>query len=269
MPEASLAERIRRYALDHYVEPARLAQERTVTIRAGDVHRNLGLTSRVPAVCSALASTLFQRLAGVTLTERSGPIQSTTTLFRYRVEPRAGNVVPRRAGTAAQSRLRTAKPPGPAASRVDSAEAVDASAVGRRLFLVSCVKTKLARPAKAKDLYVSDWFRKARAYVEREGGAWRILSAKYGLVDPEDVVRPYEKTLITMRKVERSTWAGNVLEALEPCIADADTVVFLAGERYREFLEPALRSRGVALDVPMRGLSQGRQLAWLGARLRG
>ncbi len=247
MPEASLAERIRRYALDHYVEPARLAQERTVTIRAGDVHRNLGLTCRVPAVCSALAS----------------------TLFRYRVEPRAGNVVPRRAGTAAQSRLRTAKPPGPAASRVDSAEAVDASAVGRRLFLVSCVKTKLPQPAKAKDLYVSDWFRKARAYVEREGGAWRILSAKYGLVDPEDVVRPYEKTLITMRKVERSTWAGNVLEALEPCLADADTVVFLAGERYREFLEPALRSRGVALDVPMRGLSQGRQLAWLGARLRG
>ncbi len=68
LPEASLAEWIRRYALDQYVEPARLAQERTVTIRAGDVHRNLGLTSRVPAVCSALASTLFQ--LGVALARR-------------------------------------------------------------------------------------------------------------------------------------------------------------------------------------------------------
>ena len=268
MPEVSLAERIRRYALDQYVEPARLAQERTVTIRAGDLHRELGLTSRVPPVCSALASTLFQRLAGVTLTERSGPRQSTTTQFRYRVEPRAGNVVPRRVGTAAQSRLRTPKPPGPAASRLDSAGAVGSGAVGR-LFLVSCVKTKLPQPAKARDLYVSDWFRKARAFVEREGGEWRILSAKCGLVDPEEVIPPYEKTLTTMRAAERRTWAAKVLEALEPCLADADTVVFFAGERYREFLEPSLRRRGVALDVPMRGLSQGRQLAWLGERLRG
>ena len=72
-----------------------------------------------------------------------------------------------------------------------------------------------------------------------------------------------------MGAAERRMWAAKVLEALEPCLADADTVVFIAGQRYREFLEPSLMSRGVALDVPMRGLSQGRQLAWLGARLRG
>ena len=253
MPDASLADRIRRYALDQHVERARRAQEGTVVIRAGDVHRDLGLTSRVPAVCSALASTLFQRLAGVTPMERSGPIQSTTTQFRYRLEPRAGNVVPRRVGTAVRSRLRTPKPPGPAASLNDSAGAVGSGAAGRRLFLVSCVKTKLQQPAKAQDLYVSDWFRKARAYVEREGGAWRILSAKYGLVDPEEVLPPYEKTLTTMRAAERRAWAAKVLEALEPCLADIDTLVFLAGERYREFLEPSLRSRGVALDVADEG----------------
>lgn len=268
MPEASLAERIRRHALDHHMEPARLAQVRTVTIRAGEVHRKLGFSSRVPAVCSALASTLFERLAGVTLVERSGPVQSTTTQFHYRVEPRDGDAVGRHVGTAAKSRPHAAKPE-PAASSVDSAGAVGPGTAGRRLFLVSCVKTKLPQPARAKDLYVSDWFRKARACVEREGGAWRILSAKYGLVDPEEVIQPYEKTLTTMRVVERRMWAAKVLDALEPCLADADTVVFFAGKRYREFLEPSLRSRGVALDVPMRGLSQGRQLAWLGARLSG
>ncbi len=271
MPDGStLAERIRRYALDQYLEPARQAQERTVTIRTGDVHQNLGLSSRVPAVCSALASALFERLAGVTLMERIGPFQSTTTQFRYRLEPHSGYVVARRVPATAQPPARPAKRQGMAASRIDSAGAVTSDAAdGRRLFLVSCVKTKLSRPAKAKELYVSDWFRKARAYLEREGGAWRILSAEYGLVDPEDVIQPYEKTLITMRAAERRTWAGNVLDALEPCLADADTVVFLASERYREFLEPSLRSRSIGLDVPMRGLSQGRQLAWLGARLRG
>lgn len=140
---------------------------------------------------------------------------------------------------------------------------------GRRLFLVSCVKTKLSEPAAARELYVSDWFRKARACVERDGGAWRILSAKYGLVHPDDVIRPYEKTLNTMRVAERRVWARDVLKALEPCLANADTVVFFAGERYREFLEPSLGGRGIRLDVPMKGLSQGRQLAWLRARLDG
>ena len=267
---STLAERIRRYALDHYVAPARQAQERTVTIRAGDVHRELGLTSRVPAVCSALGSALFERLAGVILMERAGPIQSTTTQFRYRLEPHSGDVVVSRVSVATQPLSRPAMPQDMASSCSDSTGTVTPDTAGeRRLFLVSCVKTKLSRSAKAKDLYVSNWFRKVRACVEREGSAWRILSAKYGLVHPEDVIQPYEKTLSTMRVTERRAWADNVLKALEPCLADADTVVFFAGERYREFLEPCLSRAGVGLDVPMRGLSQGRQLAWLGARLRG
>lgn len=271
MPDGStLAERIRRYALDQYVWPARQAQEQTVTIRVGDLHRELGLISRVPAVCSALKSALFERLAGVILMERTGPIQSTTTQFRYRLEPYSGDAVVRRVPVAAQPSPLPAKPQDAAKSGSDSTGTVTLdSTVGHRLFLVSCVKTKLSRPAKAKELYVSNWFRKARAYVEREGGVWRILSAKYGLVHPEDVIQPYEKTLIKMRVKERRAWAGNVLQALGPCFADADTVVFFAGERYREFLEPRLRSRGIGVDVPMRGLSQGRQLAWLGARLAG
>ena len=270
MPDGStLAERIRRYALDQYVGPARQAQKRTVAIRAGDVHRELGLTSRVPAVCSALESVLFERLAGVIMMERTGPIQSTTTQFRYRLEAHSEDVVAHHVPVATQPPPRSRKSQDMATSRSDSTGAVTLdTAGGRRLFLVSCVKTKLSRPAKAKDLYISDWFRKARACVEREGGAWRILSAKYGLVHPEDVIQPYEKTLITMQVTERRTWADNVLKALEHCLGDADAVVFFAGERYREFLEPWLRSRCIGFDVPMRGLSQGRQLAYLGARLR-
>ena len=265
----TLAERIRRHASDHYVGPVRRALGRTVTIRAGDVHRDLGLTSRVPAVCGALGSRLFQQLAGVTLLERVGPPQSITTRFRYRLESHSGDAVDHRVARTAQPPPRPANARrGSAASQRESARAADV-ATGRRLFLVSCVKTKLAKPAAAKDLYISDWFRKARACVERKGGAWRILSAKYGLVHPDDVIRPYEKTLNTMRVAERRVWAQDVLNALEPSLADADTVVFFAGERYREFLEPWLTNRGIRLDVPMRGLSQGRQLAWLGACLGG
>ena len=139
----------------------------------------------------------------------------------------------------------------------------------RRLFLVSCVKTKRAMPAAAMDLYTSSWFQKARACVEETGCTWRVLSAEYGLVHPEEEIGPYEKTLNTMCVADRRTWADRVLAELGPCLDGVDTVVFLAGRRYREFLEPALRDRGLLVRVPMSGLRQGEQLAWLGDRLRG
>ena len=68
---------------------------------------------------------------------------------------------------------------------------------------------------------------------------------------------------------ERRAWAEGVLAHIETCLDGVDTVVFLAGQRYREFLEPALRTRGLAVSVPMIGLSQGRQMQWLDARLHG
>ena len=41
------------------------------------------------------------------------------------------------------------------------------------------------------------------------------------------------------------------------------TFVFLAGERYREFVAPALSDRGIEVQVPMQGMRIGKQLAWL------
>ena len=143
------------------------------------------------------------------------------------------------------------------------------SSAGRRLFLVSCVKTKRAMPTAAMDLYTSIWFQKARACVEKTGCTWRILSAEYGLVHPDEEIGPYEKTLNTMRIADRRTWAARVLAGLRPCLDGVDTVVFLAGRRYREFLEPTLRDQGLLVHVPMSSLRQGEQLAWLDDCLRG
>ena len=131
------------------------------------------------------------------------------------------------------------------------------------LCFVSCVARKLPRSAPAKDLYDSDFFRKARGLVEAQGWPWFILSAKYGLVHPEEEIAPYEKTLNKMRIVERRDWAGNVLAALEPHLTGVRSIVFLAGMNYREFLAPELRARGIDVHVPMQGMRIGKQLQWL------
>ena len=131
------------------------------------------------------------------------------------------------------------------------------------LYLVSCVSQKLPVLAPAKDLYISSLFRKARSYVERKCQPWFILSAKHGLVHPDQPIAPYDLTLNTMGVRDRRWWAKEVLSQLEPHLDDAGGLVFLAGQRYRQFLEPALQQRGVSVSVPMEGLKIGEQLSWL------
>ncbi len=60
------------------------------------------------------------------------------------------------------------------------------------VYLIACVSQKLDRRARAADLYRSDWFRKARAYVEEIDGRWYILLAAHGLVKPSQRLAPYD-----------------------------------------------------------------------------
>ena len=64
-------------------EPARRAGESRFVVRAGDVHKQMGLQDAMPAVCSAIGSTKFQALAGVRLVRREGPENSSTTEFTF------------------------------------------------------------------------------------------------------------------------------------------------------------------------------------------
>lgn len=131
------------------------------------------------------------------------------------------------------------------------------------VYLVSCVRQKQSRMCQARDLYVSTWFVKARQYVESSGYPWFILSAEHGLVSPDLTLEPYERTLNAMKVAERAAWAKCVDQALAEIAPELSRAVLLAGERYREFLEPRLAARGVAVTVPMAGLRIGEQLSWL------
>src|SRR5215472_15603049 len=71
--QASLADRIRRFAFDTYVVPARGSPVAEIRIRAGDVHKAMRLSGRMPAVCAALESLIFRREFGLELLRRTGP----------------------------------------------------------------------------------------------------------------------------------------------------------------------------------------------------
>ena len=255
------ADDIRAYALEHHVRPWRQSGGKRLSIRAGDVVRSMRLRNATPNVCSALESRKFQREAGLVLVHREGPRRSTTTTFHYessRTRPNPlGRLDAKPSPWSSGSEPRLVRPASDQGSKWRAAD----------LCLVSCVSVKRAYPVQAKDLYTSPWYCKARACVEALGCPWYILSAKYGLVDPNTTIEPYEKTLNTMRKGERREWTSGVLEALDPILSDVKSVTILAGKAYREFLEPELHGRGITINVPMEGMGIGRQLSWLDGQL--
>ena len=77
------ADRIRQFALDHYISPARAEGRAEITVRAGDIHRRMGLSNALPAVCSAIGGRKFSELARVSLRDRTGPANGANVYFNF------------------------------------------------------------------------------------------------------------------------------------------------------------------------------------------
>src|SRR5439155_10762628 len=79
--------RVREWVQSHIVQPARARGDRMITVTAGEVHNQLGLTNRVPVVCQALRSKRFLRENHLVLKDVKGPPSglSTTVKFTYEI----------------------------------------------------------------------------------------------------------------------------------------------------------------------------------------
>ena len=131
----------------------------------------------------------------------------------------------------------------------------------RTIILISCVSKKQSHTSKAKDLYISPLFRKNLAYAQKlKPDAIYILSAKYGLLDLDTEIEPYDLTLTDMPADEVKAWAKKVIEQLSAATnLKQDHFVFLAGAKYRKYLLPNISS----FEIPMEGMPIGKQLQYL------
>jgi hypothetical protein len=145
------------------------------------------------------------------------------------------------------------------------------------IYCISCVSRKQAGAHPARDLYTSDWFRKARAVVEAQlkpGDKVFILSALYGAVEWSEVIETYDARLTDKNGDYLRRWhtevARTLKQALPPETAETirvgvDIVVY-AGERYRS-IWPALlgcwTEIPLRLNVPLEGLGIGQQVSTL------
>ncbi|MBP2275417.1 MULTISPECIES: DUF6884 domain-containing protein [Sphingomonas] len=72
-----------------------------------------------------------------------------------------------------------------------------------RIGLVMCSRLKRPTRFAAGDLYTSSRFLRDRAAVEATCDDWLILSGKYGLIDPDRSIKPYDVNLNNASRLRR------------------------------------------------------------------
>jgi hypothetical protein len=133
------------------------------------------------------------------------------------------------------------------------------------IVLIGCVKLKHKGRYSARDLYTSNLFRGRRSRAESTGKPWYILSAKYGLVEPDREIEWYDASLKKFSAAERRTWSKEVLVSLinkHPKLSKLKVEIH-AGAEYRNFgLVEGLVEREANVNTPLARLNQGEQNAW-------
>lgn len=106
------------------------------------------------------------------------------------------------------------------------------------LVITGCTKRKLGDDVsvrtQAKQMYQGRLFKTVRKYSEAMGFDYVIVSAKYGLIYPDEIIEGYEEVLRRKEDVERIQPV--VEKKLRPLLKNYDRILVIAGKQYREVL---------------------------------
>ncbi len=149
----------------------------------------------------------------------------------------------------------------------------------KKIVLISCVSKKGNKKTKAKYLYKGPLFTNSLAYAEKlNPDKIFIISAKYGLVELNEEIEPYDVTLSyvspskkekkpnlkVLTKKEAKLWGEKVIEKLaKNADLKNDRFIILAGRSYVEPIKNKLNN----VKEPLKGLRQGERVRFLKDRI--
>ena len=123
-----------------------------------------------------------------------------------------------------------------------------------RVVLVASSGGHGPAPVPVATLFRSPRFASARAQAEQSGYPWFVLSAKHGLLDPGDVISPYQVQIDERSASYRAAWGEWVIAQLSERVAlEGVTVEVHGGVDFAQPLRQPLSRRGASLDRPLPG----------------
>ena len=131
----------------------------------------------------------------------------------------------------------------------------------KNVVLISCTSKKKPYRCMAKELYdASDLFRASYSWAKRKGCEAYILSAKYGLLKEDEIIEPYNETLLDKTPKEIAEWQNSVIATLkEKFDVGSTNFIILAGKKYCEPIIHYLDH----YELPLKGMRIGERISYL------
>jgi len=139
--------------------------------------------------------------------------------------------------------------------------------------VIACGEDKLPRAAPAKHLYCSRHFQLCRTYVSQRCDLWCILSAKHGVLHPNQVIEPYNERVSGGRRQigKPGCWHHRTAHELRALFATCERPVHfyvLCGKTYRALFKRwgwdcGLFAGDGGAVYPLESLGIGEQDTWL------
>lgn len=117
------------------------------------------------------------------------------------------------------------------------------------ILLVSCGKRKSSVSCQAKEMYNSFRFQQIKTIAENLKVRWYIMSAKYGLLDPESIIEPYDMCLSNCSDKYQQQWAKGIVGKFIG-INKSTTFAVIANDEYSRNVVPMLVAEGFSVIAP-------------------
>lgn len=111
------------------------------------------------------------------------------------------------------------------------------------LLVIGCSREKLSTATLARDLYCSHRFQSCRALAESLATPFVILSAKFGVVGPDQILEPYDLDLADLPEAEQQSWAERAMDQLALQAKGREVSVLAADTYARPLIEAKLARR--------------------------
>jgi hypothetical protein len=123
-----------------------------------------------------------------------------------------------------------------------------------RVALIGSSGATADEPRAAGELFRSDGFARSREHARHSRLPWFVLSAKHGLLDPDEVISPHEIQIDDQPTAYRTAWGEWVVAQLADRLQlDGVVVEVHGGVDFAQPLRQPLTRRGAVLEIPLPG----------------
>lgn len=144
----------------------------------------------------------------------------------------------------------------------------------KKLVIIPCGGRKIwdsnpnAGAQRTSDAYIGSYFKSNKVYAEAQDCGWLILSAKYGLIEPEFIITENYNVIFKDKKTNPVKLDVVKRQVKEKMLTKYDEVIVLGGKEYINMVKQAFVGEGIKIDAPFAGLPMGIQMSKIKEQLQ-